>query len=150
MNLENQINEDIKSAMKSKEREKLEAIRAIKAAFLLEKTKEGGTGEITDETALKIIQKLIKQRKESAEIYKVNNRNDLFEKEIFEARVMEQYLPKQISDEELTEILKKIIVETGAASQKDMGKVMGTATKQLAGKAEGKNIAEKVKSLLNL
>ncbi|MBU0765164.1 MAG: GatB/YqeY domain-containing protein, partial [Bacteroidetes bacterium] len=110
MNIETRINEDIKAAMKAREREKLETVRSIKAAFLLEKTKEGRSG-ISDDIALKIIQKLVKQRREAAEIYKAQNRNDLYEKEVFEAQIIEQYLPRQMSDEELTAALKEIIAE---------------------------------------
>ncbi len=149
MGLFEKINDDIKSAMLSKEKEKLEALRAIKAALLLAKTEKGSTGELTPEVELKVVQKLVKQRKESAEIYKSQNRTDLADKELFEASVIEQYLPKQMSTDELEAVIKNIIERTGAKSPADMGKVMGVATKELAGKAEGKTIADTVKRLLS-
>ncbi len=142
-----QINEDIKKAMLAKEKEKLEALRAIKSAFLLAKT-ENAQQDLADEKELSIIQKLHKQRIDSAEIYKTNNRPELAEKELFEASVIQQYLPKLLSEEELEAELKSIIAELGAKSSADMGKVMGVATKRLAGKANNKNIADKVKQLL--
>lgn len=148
MSLESKINEDIKATMLARDPEKLEALRAIKAALLLEKTKEGGAGEIPEATELKILQKLVKQRKESAEIYQAGKREDLSKKELFEAAIIETYLPKQISVEEVTGIIRKIIEQTGAASIKDMGKVMGLASRELAGKADNKMISEVVKSLL--
>jgi uncharacterized protein len=148
MSLFDKINEDIKTTMLAREKDKLEALRAIKAAFLLAKTEKGAPAELTSEMELKIIQKLIKQRKESAEIYISQDRKDLQEKELLEAAVIEQYLPKQLSAEELTSILKGIIDKTGAKVTSDMGKVMGMATKELAGKADGKLIAETVKNLL--
>lgn len=148
MGLENLINDDMKKAMLSKDAEKLEALRAIKAALLLEKTKEGTTGEIPESIELSLLQKLVKQRKESAAIYITGNREDLAEKELFEAGIIEQYLPKQLSDDELIKIIKTIITQSGASSIKDMGKVMGQASKELAGKADGKRVSEIVKSLL--
>ena len=148
MGLENLINDDMKKAMLSKDAEKLEALRAIKAALLLEKTKEGTTGEIPESVELSLLQKLVKQRKESAAIYTTGNREDLAEKELFEAGIIEQYLPKQLSDDELVSIIKNIITQSGASSIKDMGKVMGQASKELAGKADGKRVSEIVKSLL--
>ena len=148
MGLENLINDDMKKAMLSKDAEKLEALRAIKAALLLEKTKEGTTGEIPESVELSLLQKLVKQRKESAAIYKTGNREDLAEKELFEAGIIEQYLPKQLSDDELISMIKTIITQSGASSIKDMGKVMGQASKELAGKADGKRVSEIVKSLL--
>jgi len=148
MGLENLINDDMKKAMLSKDAEKLEALRAIKAALLLEKTKEGTTGEIPESVELSLLQKLVKQRKESAAIYITGNREDLAEKELFEAGIIEQYLPKQLSDDELIKIIKTIITQSGASSIKDMGKVMGQASKELAGKADGKRVSEIVKSLL--
>jgi uncharacterized protein YqeY len=148
MSLFDKINEDIKTTMLAREREKLEALRAIKAAFLLAKTEKGAPVELTSEMELKIIQKLIKQRKESAEIYISQNRKDLQDKELLEASVIEQYLPKQLSTDELTSILKGIIEKVGAKVPSDMGKVMGVASKELAGKADGKLIAETVKNLL--
>jgi len=148
MTLFEQINQDIKAAMLAKEKEKLAALRAIKAAFLLAKT-EKGSEELSSEKELAIIQKLVKQRKDSAEIYKSNQRLDLFEKEEKEADFIAVYLPKPLSEEELTAFIKEIIASTGASSMKDMGKVMGMASKQLAGKADGKTISSKVKELLN-
>jgi uncharacterized protein len=151
MELENRINADIKAAMIAKESQKLEALRGIKAALLLAKTsKEAVGGEIPEEAGLKIIQKLIKQRQESAEIYKSNNRNDLAEQELFQAAVIEQYLPKQLSEEEVREGVMKIIAETGATSARDMGKVMGLASKEFAGKADNKVVADLVKKLLGI
>jgi len=148
MSLFEKINEDLKKAMKAREMEKLEAIRAVKTAFLLAKSDKGATAVLTEDEELKIIQKLVKQRNEAAEIYKTQNRNDLYEKEILEADVISGYLPRQLSDEELTRALSEIIKSAGASGIKDMGKVMGIATKELAGKAEGKAIAAKVKDLL--
>jgi len=148
MGLESQINEDIKATMLARDSEKLEAIRAIKAALLLEKTKEGGSGDIPEASAIKILQKLVKQRRESAEIYKSGNREDLASKELFEASIIEKYLPVQLPEEEVIEIIRKIIVRTGAASIKDMGKVMGLASRELSGKADNKKISEIVRSLL--
>ncbi len=147
MNLLEQINADIKTAMKAKEKDKLQAIRAAKTAFTLEMTKTGAS-ELDDAVALKIIQKLVKQRNDSATTYKEGGREDLAEKELFEMEVLKAYLPKQMSDEELTVAVKDIIATTGATGMKEMGKVMGIASKQLSGKADGKAIADKVKSLL--
>ncbi len=148
MSLFDQVSQDLKTAMLAKEKDKLEALRAIKTAFLNAKA-EKGAGELTPDKELQIIQKLVKQRKDSAEIYKEQNRADLYQKEIDEAKVIEVYLPKQLSDEELTGVLKEIIARVGAVSPSDMGKVMGTATKELSGKAEGKAIAAKVRELLS-
>jgi uncharacterized protein YqeY len=148
MGLFETINEDIKAAMLGKEKEKLEALRAIKAALLLAKTEKGASHELTPETEIKVLQRLVKQRKESAEIYQSQNRHDLAEKELFEATVIEKYLPAQMSAEELEKILRDVIARVGAKSPADMGKVMGVATKELAGKAEGKVIADTVKKLL--
>jgi len=142
------INNDLKTAMKNKEKEKLEALRAIKTAFLLAKTAEGASEEITEDEEIKIVQKLVKQRKDSAEQYQSQNRSDLADKELFEANVISEYLPKQMSPEELETAIKEIIASSGASSMKEMGKVMGIASKQLAGKADGKDIAAKVKALL--
>ena len=148
MELEKLINDDIKATMLARDSKKLEALRAIKAALLLEKTKEGTTGEIPETVELKLLQKLVKQRKESAEIYKTQNRPDLYEKEVVEADVLEKYLPAKMSEEDLINIIKGIIARMGATSPADMGKVMGVATKELAGKADGKEISAKVKQLL--
>jgi uncharacterized protein YqeY len=141
MSLELQINDDIKSAMLSKDRDKLEALRAIKAALLIEKTKEGTT-------ELKLLQKLVKQRKESAEIYQTQNRQDLADAELFQAGIIEKYLPKALSEEEITATVKEIIAQTRATSIKDMGKVMGLASKELAGQADNRLVSEIVKRLL--
>ena len=148
MNLFDQVSEDIKKAMLAREKVRLEALRGIKKEFLEAKTAKGAGGELPDETAIKILVKMVKQRRESAKIYEENNRNELAANELAEASVIEEYLPKQLSDEELTAQLKAIIAETGAEGPKDMGKVMGLATKILAGKAEGKAISAKVKELL--
>jgi uncharacterized protein len=148
MSLFDKINDDIKTTMLAKEKEKLEALRAIKAAFLIAKTEKGAPAELTSDMELKIIQKLVKQRKESAEIYISQNRKDLYDKEMFEASVIEQYLPKQMDAEELNKVIKAIIEKVGAKAPSDMGRVMGIASKELAGKADGKLIAETVKSLL--
>jgi len=148
MSLELKINDEIKRAMLARNAARLEALRAVKAALLLEKTREGATGDVTEESELKILQKLVKQHRESAEIYAGAHRQDLAEKELFEASVIETFLPKQLSEEEVTGIIRKIVAETGATSVKDMGKVMGAATKELAGKADNKMISVIVKSLL--
>lgn len=149
MSLTEKINNDIKEAMKAKDKLKLEALRAVKSALLLAKTEKGGGNEITEDKELKILQKLVKQRKESADIYKSQNRNDLYEKEVAEAKIIGTYLPEQMSEEELAEKIKEIIRKTGSGSMKDMGKVMGVATKELAGKADGKLISEQVRKLLS-
>ncbi len=148
MSLLENINNDIKLAMKAKQAEKLSALRAVKSELLLEKTSSGASETISEEKEIKIIQKLIKQRKDSAEIYQKENRTDLYEKEMGEIQFLEAYLPEQMSDEELRAIIQAAITETGAVSMKDMGKVMGIVNKKVAGKAEGKIIAQKVKSLL--
>ncbi|MEG0518158.1 MAG: GatB/YqeY domain-containing protein [Bacteroidales bacterium] len=147
MSLEAQIQLDIKSAMLAKEKVRLESLRGIKAAILLAKTADG-SDTIADEAIIKIIQKLVKQRKETAEIYKQQNRAELAENELAEAGYMEVYLPKQMSEEEIEAEVKQIIAAVGAAGPQDMGKVMGTATKQLAGKADGRVISALVKKLL--
>jgi uncharacterized protein len=148
MELEKLINDDIKAAMLARDSKKLEALRAIKAALLLEKTKEGGTGEIPETVELKLLQKLVKQRKESAEIYTNANREDLAEKELFEAGIIEKYLPQQLPESEIKDRIRKIIAECGATSIKDMGKVMGLATNALSGQADNKLVAAFVKELL--
>jgi len=147
MTLLEQINNDIKAAMKAKDREKLQALRAVKTSFTLEMTKTGST-EIADADALKIIQKLAKQRKDSADTYISGGRQELADAELKEMSFIEAYLPAQISDEELTATIKVLIEKTGASSIKDMGKVVGMASKELAGRADGKTIADKVKALL--
>ncbi len=148
MSLELKIGDDIKAAMLARDAKKLEALRAIKAALLLEKTKEGGGDAINEATELKILQKLVKQRRESAEIYGNANRADLAEKELFEASVIEKYLPSQLSEAEVTEIIRELISKSGASSIKEMGKVMALASKELAGKADNKMISQIVKQLL--
>ena len=148
MSLFDTVSEDIKKAMLAKEKEKLEAYRAVKTAFLLARTEAGASGELTPEAELKIVQKLVKQRKESAEIFQQQNRQDLAEKELLEASVIEQYLPAQMSEQELESALIAIIERVGAKLPSDMGKVMGVATKELSGKADGKAISTKVKQLL--
>lgn len=149
MSLFEKITEDLKAAMLAKQKDRLEPLRAIKSALLLAKT-ETGSHELTEDHEMKILQKMVKQRRESAEIYITQNRNDLSENEIHEAAIIEEYLPKQMTEAELIPMLKSIIQRVGANSLKDMGKVMGTASKELAGKADGKMIAEKVKELLGM
>lgn len=148
MNLFDQISEDIKKAMLAREKVRLEALRGVKKEFLEAKTAKGSNGELSDETAVKIMVKMVKQRRESARIYEENNRPELAAGELEEAAVIEAYLPKQLSEGELLAELKAIIAETGATGPKEMGKVMGVATKRLAGRAEGKLISAKVKELL--
>lgn len=147
MSLEAQIQQDIKAAMLAKEKTKLESLRAIKAAILLAKTADG-SDTIADEAIVKIIQKLVKQRKETAVIYKEQGREELAEAELTEASFMEVFLPKQLTEAEVEAELKVIIAELGASGPQDMGKVMGTATKKLAGIAEGRVISTLVKKLL--
>ncbi len=149
MQLEPRINEEIKKAMLAREQDRLEALRAIKAAILLEKTKEGGSGDLQEDSEMRILQKLVKQRRESAEIYKNANREDLAGKELFEASIIETFLPAQLSADEITEKVRAIIAQTGATTIRDMGKVMGAASKELAGKADNKTISEIVKKLLS-
>jgi len=149
MSLFEKISDDLKAAMLARQKDRLESLRAIKAALLLAKT-ESGTHEISEDQEMKILQKLVKQRRESAEIFKTQNRTDLYENEVKEAAIIEEYLPKQLSEAELMPVLKAIIQHVGAVSQKDMGKVMGAASKELAGKADGKMIADKVKELLGM
>ena len=144
--LEEKINADIKSAMLAKDSRKLEALRAVKSAILLLKTSPEG---LTSDSGNKALQKMVKQRKETAEIYKTQNRDDLAQIELFQAGIIEAYLPKQMSDDELRAEVSKIISSLGVSSPADMGKVMGIASKQLAGKADGKAIAILVKELLS-
>ena len=146
--MEKRIQADRVSAMKAKETVKLASLRAIKAAIMLAKTAEGATGEVTDQEIVKIIQKLVKQRKESAQQYTDAGRPELAENELAEAAIMEVYLPKQLSEAELEAELAKIIAEVGANKPQDMGKVMGVATKKLAGLADGRAISATVKKLL--
>lgn len=150
MSLELKINNDIKEAMLSKNKEKLEALRGIKAALLLIKTgKDVSSGEIPEELEISTLQKLIKQRKEAADIYNSQNRKDLADVELAQVAIIEQYLPEQLGSEQVRELVQKIVAETGANGMKDMGKVMGLATKQLAGKAESKIVADMVKEILS-
>lgn len=149
MNLFDQVSEDIKKAMLAREKVRLEALRGAKKEFLEAKTAKGANGELSDEAATKILVKMVKQRKESAKIYTENNRPELAENELAEASVLEEYLPKQLSAEELKAEVAAIIAETGATGPKEMGKVMGVASKRLAGRAEGRAISEMVKTLLN-
>lgn len=148
MKLIDKINADLKTAMKAKDKESLQAIRAVKSAILLANT-EAGSSELTEADEIKMLQKLVKQRRDAAEIYKTQGRDDMFKQEDFEANLITKYLPAQLSDEEVVAILKEIIASVGASSPKEMGKVMGLASKQLAGKADGKTISTKVKELLS-
>jgi uncharacterized protein len=148
MSLTEKISSDLINAMKAKDKIVLEAIRAAKTAFTLARTEKTGDTVLSADEELKIIQKLVKQRRESAAIYKEQNRLDLYDKEVAEAEVLEKYLPEKMSDTELVNILKGIIDRLGAKSPSDMGKVMGVAAKELAGKADGKEISAKVKQLL--
>jgi uncharacterized protein YqeY len=148
MPLKTTIDNDIKKAMLAKNKEELEALRSIKAMILLAETDKGGTGEIAADVEGKILMKAAKQRKESAEIFQKEGRKDLADKENFQLEVINRYLPKQLSEAEITSELKNIIAQVGAKGPQDMGKVMGVATKALAGKADGRVISELVKKLL--
>jgi uncharacterized protein YqeY len=148
MSLAEKISGDLMAAMKARDTITLESLRAAKTAFTLARSEKGAESILTSEEEIKIIQKLVKQRRESSEIYKTQNRKDLWEKEDAEANVLEKYLPAKMSDEELTKTLKAIIDRIGAKTPADMGKVMGIATKELAGKADGREISAKVKQLL--
>nr|WP_321374919.1 GatB/YqeY domain-containing protein [uncultured Bacteroides sp.] len=148
MSIFDKVSDDIKEAMKAKDKVKLEALRNIKKYFIEAKTAPGANDTLSDEAATKIIQKLVKQGKDSAEIYISQNRQDLADGELAQVKAMEVYLPKQMSAEELEAAIKEIIAETGATDAKDMGKVMGAATKKLAGLAEGRAISALVKELL--
>lgn len=143
------ISNDIKEAMKAKDKVALDTLRNIKKVLLEAKTAPGANDTVSDDTAIKLIQKLVKQGKESAELYSSQNRPELAAEELAQVAVMERYLPKQMSEEEVATVLKEIIAQTGAAGPQDMGKVMRVATKQLAGKAEGRMISAIVKQLLN-
>ena len=148
MNLFDQISDDIRLAMLARDKERLEALRNVKKVLIEAKTAKAGAEELSDDTALKAIAKLVKQGRDSAEIYKEQNRMDLYEPEMAQVKILEEYLPKQMGDAELTAVIKSIIEKTGATSVKEMGKVIGMATKELAGKADGRLISDKVKSLL--
>jgi uncharacterized protein YqeY len=149
MSLEEKVMGGMKDAMKAKDEALLRGLRAIKAEIIKAKTEPGANGQITEEQEQKLLQKLVKQRKDSLEIYQQQNRADLAQKETEEIAVIEQFLPKQLTQEELDAAVASIIAETGATSAADMGKVMGVASKQLAGKADGKAIAATVKALLS-
>lgn len=149
MSLKQQIDNDIKKAMLAKNKEELEALRAIKSLILLAETDKGATGDISAEIENKLLQKAVKQRKESADIFQQQGRHELAEKENFQLEVISRYLPKQLSEEEIMNLLKDIIKQVGAKGPQDMGKVMGNATKTLSGKADGKLISELVKKLLS-
>jgi len=149
MSLEQKIMTELKTAMLAKDEKTLRSLRAVKAAILLAKTSEGGGGELKEEDEIKLLQKLVKQRKDSLEIFTQQNRADLAQKEKEEIDVIEKFLPKQMSPDELKAELKLIIAEVGASSPADMGKIMGAATKKFAGKADGKTISALVKELLS-
>lgn len=149
MSLEQKVMTDLKAAMLARDEKSLRALRAIKSAIIIAKTAEGSNGEIKEEDEVKMLQKLVKQRRDSLEIYEKQNREDLAEKEREEITVIEKFLPKQLGEKELKEIISKIISDTGASSPADMGKVMGAANKQLSGKADGKTISGIVKELLS-
>ncbi|MBN2636584.1 MAG: GatB/YqeY domain-containing protein [Prolixibacteraceae bacterium] len=148
MTLFEKINDDIKAAMKNREKEKLEALRNIKKVMIEAKTSKGAGADLTDDESLKIIAKLAKQGTDSAQIYKQQKRDDLYEAEMIQVKVFESYLPEKITGEKLVAVIREIVAETGSTSLKDMGKVMGIASKKLAGQAEGKEISEVVKNLL--
>ncbi len=148
MDMFDRISADIKSAMLARDKVRLETLRGIKKEFLEAKTAKGADGALSDDSAMKILSKMAKQRRETAEIYSQQNRPELAENELAEASVIEEYLPKPLTEQELADILREIITRVGATSPKDMGKVMGTASKELAGKADGKAISAKVRELL--
>lgn len=148
MSLKQQIDADIKKAMLAKYKDELKALRSIKSMILLAETDKGSTGDLSSDIEMKLLAKAVKQRKDSAAIYKEQGREDLYQVEMDEAEVIERYLPKQLSEDELKAELQKIIAQVGASGPQDMGKVMGTATKALAGKADGKAISSMVKTLL--
>ena len=148
MSLLEKINNDIKEAMKAKQADRLMALRAVKSEILLAQTAEGGSDVLSTETEIKILQKLVKQRKDSAEMFLKSGRQDLYEKEAGDIKFIEVYLPAQLSENELVGIIKKIITDSGATSVKDMGKVIGLVNKEVSGRAEGKLIAQKVKEIL--
>jgi uncharacterized protein YqeY len=148
MSLINQVDQDIKQAMLAKQADRLRGLRAIKAALLVVRTEKGAAEELTNEAEIKVLQKLVKQRKESAEIYKAQNRDDLYQIEIAEMQVIEPYLPQQMTRFEIEGYLQELIGRVGATSVSDMGKVMGMANKELAGQADGKTISEVVRQLL--
>ncbi len=148
MSLKASVESEIKKAMLAKDKVRLTALRAIKSLILLEETKEGAGESLSQEEEMKLLTKAAKQRKDSAEIYKQQQREDLYEVEMAELTIISEFLPKQLSEEALEQAIKEMIAEVGASSPKDMGKVMGVASKRLAGKADGKLISQKVKELL--
>ncbi|SMG24570.1 hypothetical protein SAMN05661096_01464 [Marivirga sericea] len=148
MSLKQQIDSDIKNAMKAKNKEELQALRSIKSMILMAESEKGAEDNLSEDAEMKLLMKAAKQRKESAETYKENGRDELAEAELLELKVIEKYLPKQMSEEELKSELQGIITKIGAAGPQDMGKVMGIATKELAGKADGKMISQLVKQIL--
>ncbi|MDY0780730.1 GatB/YqeY domain-containing protein [Tenacibaculum sp. IB213877] len=148
MSIQQQVTDKMKEAMKSKNTVALTALRALKSAFMLAQT-EAGAGDLSEEQELKIVQKQVKQRKDSAKVFQEQDREDLAEPELAEAAVLEQFLPEALSDEEITEVVEQTIEKTGASGMKDMGKVMGIVSKQLAGKADGKTISAIVKEKLS-
>ena len=149
MNLFDQISDDIRLAMLARDKDRLEALRNVKNVLIEAKTAKSGAEELADDAALKAIAKLVKQGRDSADIYKEQNRMDLYEPEMAQVKILEEYLPKQMDDADLTVVIKAIIAKTGATSIKEMGKVIGLASKELAGKADGRLISDKVKSLLS-
>ena len=149
MSLQEKVMEAMKAAMKAKDTQSLEALRSVKSALLLAQTETGSKAELTEEEEIKLLQKQVKQRKDSAAIYTEQNRADLAEPELIQAKVIEQFLPKQLSVEEVSKLVEEIIAETGASSMADMGKVMGLASAKLGGKADGKTISTAVKSMLS-
>lgn len=148
MSYSEKISNDLKKAMKERQKEKLEALRAVKTAFTLARSEKSSEYILTEAEELKILHKLVKQRRDSAAIYKEQNREDLYAKEIQEADFIEEYLPAQMSADDIQRVVKSVIEKSGASGMKDMGKVMGMASKELAGKADGKIIADIVKQLL--
>ncbi len=148
MSLSDQINTDIKEAMKAKDKDRLNALRAVKSALLLAATEKGNEGGVSDDVAMKALQKLLKQRQDSAQLYTEQGRADLADEELVQAKILQEYMPEAASDEELEAEIKRIVADTGAQGMRDMGKVMGIASKKFAGRADGKAIADKVKSLL--
>jgi uncharacterized protein len=148
MSLEQKVMDELKNAMRAKDEAALRSLRAIKAAIIIEKTSEGGSDVLSEATETKLLQKLVKQRRDSLEIFEKQNREDLAQKEREELTIIEKFLPQQLTETELVDELKKIIEQTGATSAADVGKVMGAASKQLAGRADNKAISEHVKKLL--
>ncbi len=148
MSLKQQIESDIKKAMLAREKDELKALRALKSMILLSETEKGSSGELSEDAENKMLMKAVKQRKDSAQIYKDQGRDDLFDIEMAEVAVIERYLPKQLSEEEVAEVVKDVIAQVGASGPQDMGKVMGAATKKLAGQSDGKTISGIVKQLL--